>query len=210
MPGAVPPNPSIFHITHVENIASIIAHGCLWSDSQRISRNLATTNIGYAHIKQRRLNRPVPTGIGRKLGDYVPFNFCPRSVMLYVVARGHADFVGGQDEIVHLASSVNTAIALPRPWAFTDLHADLGYASYFSSLDKLGEVDWAVMPLTYWADSDDTKQKRQAEFLVYESFPWSAVERIGVKSAATAAKLRPLLPHGTPPVAIEPDWYYLG
>ena len=208
MPGAIPPNPQIFHITHVENIPSILGHGCIWSDSQRIKRNLVTTNIGYSHIKQRRLNRPVTTGVGAKLGDYVPFNFCARSVMLYVVARGHEDYVGGQDQIVHLVSSVNTAIALGKPWAFTDLHADLGYATYFSSLDKLGEVDWTVMPLTYWANNDDTKQKRQAEFLVYDSFPWSAVELIGVRTPAIAAHLRPLIPGGTPPVAIKPNWYY--
>ncbi|MGC4093110.1 MAG: DUF4433 domain-containing protein [Polyangiaceae bacterium] len=207
MLGAAPSNPQIFHITHVENIESILAHGCLWSDSQRIKRSLETTNIGYSHIKERRLNRPVTTTFGRKLGDYVPFNFCPRSVMLYVVSRGHDDYAGGQEDIVHLVSSVNTATRLGKQWAFTDLHADLGYASYFTSLDDLGEVDWSVMPLTYWAN-DDTKQKRQAEFLVFDSFPWSAVETIGVKSVSVRARLRSLLPSGAPPVAIRPDWYY--
>jgi hypothetical protein len=69
MPGAVPPNPLIFHITHLANLPSIIAHGCIWSDAQRIARGLVTTNIGYSHIKQRRLNRPVPVGAGGKLGD---------------------------------------------------------------------------------------------------------------------------------------------
>jgi hypothetical protein len=207
MPGAVPPNPSIFHITHVENLASIIAHGCLWSDAQRIVRNLVTTNIGYSHIKQRRLNRPVTAGAGGKLGDDVPFNFCPRSVMLYVVSRGHQDYAGGQDEIVHLVSSVGTATALGKPWAFTDRHADLVYASYFASLGNLSDVDWNVMSLTYWA-GDETKEKRQAEFLVYESFPWSAVESIGVKSTAVAAKVQPLLRGGPPSIAVRPDWYH--
>src|SRR5882672_2037233 len=137
MPGAVPANPPIFHITHVDNLASIVAHGCLWSDAQRIARKLVTTNIGYSHIKQRRLNRLVTAGSGGKLGDYVPFNFCARSVMLFVVSRGHADYAGGQDEIVHLVSSVNTATALGNVWAFTDRHADLAYASYFGSRAKL-------------------------------------------------------------------------
>ncbi len=207
MPGVVPPNPPIFHITHVENLRSILAHGCLWSDSQRIARSLATTNIGYSHIKQRRLNRLVTAGAGGKLGDYVPFNFCPRSVMLYVVWRGHQDYVGGQDEIVHLVSSVNGAIALGKPWAFTDLHADLGYARYFDSLAKLHEVDWNVMPLRQWG-GNELRAKRQAEFLVHDSVPWSAVERIGVKDATVAAKVQALLPRGVPPVAVEPSWYY--
>jgi ssDNA thymidine ADP-ribosyltransferase, DarT len=208
MPGAFPANPLIFHITHVGNLTSIIAHGCLWSDAQRIAKNLVTTNIGYSHIKQRRLNRPVTTGAGGKLGDYVPFNLCPRSVMLYAVSRGHQDYAGGQDEIVHLVSSVNTATALGKPWAFTDLHADLAYASYFSSLTQLDQVDWNVMPLMHWGGNDDAKAKRQAEFLVHDSFPWSAIECIGVKSSAVAAKVQTLLPHGRPPVVVQPNWYY--
>lgn len=208
MPGSVPSNPSIFHITHVDNVASIIGHGHLWSDSQRIKRGLLTTNIGYSHIKQRRLNRPVPSTPGDKLGDYVPFNFCHRSVMLYKVWQGHDNYAGGQDQVVHLVSSVNTAIALGKRWAFTDIHADLRYATYFSSRDELDEVDWRVMPLNFWADSDDTRQKRQAEFLVHESFPWSAVELIGVHNGAIATKLKALLPGGAPPVAIRSDWYY--
>ena len=169
---------------------------------------LDTTNIGYSHIKQRRLNRPVTTAFGGKLGDYVPFNFCPRSVMLYVVSRGHEDYAGGQDEIVHLVSSVDTAVALGQEWAFTDLHADLAYATYYSELSKLTEVDWSVMPLTYWSKDDDTKQKRQAEFLVHEKFPWRGVEMIGVKTVAVATKLRAMLSREKPLVAVKPDWYY--
>ena len=209
MPGNVPQNPRIFHITHVENLPSIIASRCLWSDAQRIRRNLQTTNIGYTHIKQRRLNRPVTAGSGGMLGEYVPFNFCCRSVMLFRVSRGHENYSGGEDQVVHLFSSVQTAIALKKPWAFTDQHADLGYAGYFASLSDLKEVDWNVMPpQTFWGGNDDIRAKRQAEFLVHDSFPWAAIEGIGVKSAIVAATVRALLPTGIPPVSIHPDWYY--
>ncbi len=208
VPGNIPLNPQIFHITHVENLPSIIARGCLWCDAQRIRLGLVTTNIGYTHIKQRRLARPVTVAAGGTLGDYVPFNFCPRSVMLYVVSRGHDNYARGQDEIVHLVSSVMTATRLGRPWAFTDLHADLGYATYHDELGKLDEVDWNVMPLTHWGGNDDIKAKRQAEFLIHEAYPWSAIEHIGVKSSDVAARVRKLLPNGTPSVSVEPTWYY--
>lgn len=208
MPGTVPPNPRIFHITHVANLPSIIAAGCLWSDAQRLARNLQTTNIGHSHIKQRRLNRQVTAGAGGKLGEYVPFNFCSRSVMLYAVLRGHNDYPGGEDQIVHLYSSVHAATRLGKPWAFTDQHADLAYASYFASLSHLQEVDWDVMPRTQWGGDDEVKAKRQAEFLIYESFPWSAIEGIGVKNTTVAATVRNLLPTGVPPVTVQRSWYY--
>jgi hypothetical protein len=65
------------------------------------------------------------------------------------------------------------------------------------------------MPLAYWADNDDTKEKRQAEFLVHESFPWTAIERIGVQNDGVALAVSGLLAGAaTPPVTIEPTWYY--
>jgi ssDNA thymidine ADP-ribosyltransferase, DarT len=109
-----PQDPSIFHITHVENLVGILREGGLWSDAQRIARTLVTTNIGYTHIKNRRLSRPVPTSGGGMLGDYVPFNFCPRSVMLLAVHGGHQDYGGGQEAVVHLVSCVSRATVVGR------------------------------------------------------------------------------------------------
>jgi hypothetical protein len=170
---------------------------------------LGVTNIGHLHIKQRRLSRFVPVAARGALGDYVPFNFCPRSVMLYVVNRGHDDYGGGQEEIVHLVSRMDTAIRTGRQWAFTDRHAELGHAGYFDDKGKLDEVDWAVMPLTYWSDPD-TKELRQAEFLLHEHFPWSAVELIGVRRQAVQTKVVAIIAEAghRPTVAIKPAWYY--
>jgi len=206
--GRGPPNPAIYHITHVANLVSIVGHGCLFSDSERIARGLQPQNIGYTHIKQRRLRRSVPVAAQGMLGDYVPFNFCNRSVMLYALRAGHQDYAGTQDEIVHLVSSVQTAVSANRPWAFTDRHAELGYTQYFESLSELSEVDWTVMPLVYWSNTDDTKEKRQAEFLVHKSFPWSAIERIGVHDQTIAAKVQAALGRDTLPIEIQPSWYY--
>jgi hypothetical protein len=143
------------------------------------------------------------------LGDYVPFNFCPRSVMLYVVNKGHTDYGGGQEEIVHLASTARTAIATGRPWAFTDRHAELGHAAYYDDLGYLGEVDWSVMPRVYWKESD-IMESRQAEFLVHDWLRWDAVLEIGVINEAMAGRVRSLLGPSTqtPAIHVRRDWYY--
>jgi len=136
----------IYHITHVDNLPSIVKHRCLWSDAQRIAQKIGNVNIGHSHIKQRRLTRAVRVAAKGFLGDYVPFNFCNRSVMLcahyYGSVEGYSD---GQPPIVHLVSSVEAAIATGRPWAFTDRHADLGYARFFTNWAKRNEVDWEAM-----------------------------------------------------------------
>src|SRR5947208_6009716 len=135
------------------------------------------------------MKRPVLVAAGGTLGQYVPFNFCPRSVMLYVVSQGHQDYSGGQEPIIHLISSIQTAVATGRSWFFTDRHADLGYAQQFGSLDALDKVDWQVMPLQYWGGETEIKEKRQAEFLIYYWYPWTAITGIAVINDAIAEQV---------------------
>lgn len=210
MPQARPPSdPSIFHITHIDNLPGILAAGCLYSDSACRGGAAAPTNIGYSHIKQRRLTRTVSCAAQGNLGDYVPFNFCSRSVMLFAVSKGHADYNGGQTRVLHLRSTATTAIALGQPWAFTDRHAEVAHALYSDDLNRLGDVDWSVMPLTYWAVPPEVREKRQAEFLVHDHFPWRGVVEIGCMSQGIADEVASLLgAAASPPVIVRPDWYY--
>jgi hypothetical protein len=203
-------DPAIYHITHVDNLPRILGQGRLWCDAQRIARAVNSTNIGYSHIKARRLHHRVTVASGGTLGDYVPFNFCPRSVMLYVVSRGHDDYTDGQRPIVHLVSSVHTIIASGRPWFFTDRHADLGYAQQFDTLADLPHVDWTVMPLRQWGGDQDVKEKRRAEFLVHQWCPWTAISAIGVIDDARASEVEQVLGSAThkPSVEVHRDWYY--
>lgn len=203
----MPVDPYIFHITHVDNLAGIVGGGGLYSDSERMNRNVASTNIGHLHIKQRRLSRAVTTQAGGNLGDYVPFNFCPRSVMLYVVHKGHQDYAGGQESIVHLVSKVSIATNLGKAWAFTDRHAELAHALHFDDLAKLSEVPWHTMPVQQWPA---VREERQAEFLVYGFFPWTAVIEVAVMSQSTESRVIQALsgsPH-RPLVTRRPAWYY--
>ena len=105
-----PEDPSIYHITHVTNLAGMVADRGLWSDAARRRHRPTATNIGYQHIKERRMRRAVTAGSGGVLGEYVPFYFCPRSVMLFVISRGSSDYNGHEREIVHLVSRVRVAI----------------------------------------------------------------------------------------------------
>ena len=51
----VPAQPKIYHIVHVDRLASIIADGCLWSDAMMDQRQGVGTTIGMGSIKARRL-----------------------------------------------------------------------------------------------------------------------------------------------------------
>jgi hypothetical protein len=109
-----PARPKIYHITHVDNLPAIVNEGALLSDAEMIARGGTMAGIGMSNIKQRRLRLPVGCNPGTNVGDYVPFYFCPRSIMLYVIHCGnHPELAyrGGQGPIVHLEADLYDVIA---------------------------------------------------------------------------------------------------
>ncbi len=212
---SVPARPKLYHIAHVDRLPSIVADQCLWCDREVVRRAPAGTTIGMNSIKQRRLNELRLTSHPTLfVGDCVPFYFCPRSVMLYLISQGnHPELAyrGGQGPIVHFEADLHAVVAWadaqPRRWAFTLSNAGARYFEDRSSLDQLGEIDWNAVQARDWRQCKDGKQ---AEFLLELSFPWHLVERIGVQSRATYASALNALPaHGhRPPVEMRPEWYY--
>lgn len=199
---------TISHITHIENLSGILSAGCLWSDAKRIELGLVSRNIGYSHIKERRLRRPVTVAVGGTIGQYVPFNFCPRSVMLFVISKGHADYVGGQDEILHLISDIDTVRRYNPDCFFTDIHADLDFAEQIDDFSRIKELDLSrIINERYW---QDFKEEKQAEFLAFENVPWEAITAIGVKNVAMKGRVEALLSGRAhrPIATVEPNWYY--
>lgn len=204
----------IYHITHIDNLPKIITAGGLWSDSRMKQFQAGEVVIGYDHIKQARLEKDVPCHPGTKVGDYVPFYFCPRSTMLYVINKGnaHLSFKGGQEPIVHLISTVELVVQkLPEQrLAFTDGNARSKVTGFFSGLHLLPtEVDWNAVKATDWRDPG-IKERKQAEFLVHDSFPWEGFVGIGVMNLKIEARVNELLAGAAhqPKVRICPTWYY--
>src|SRR5271168_4930359 len=136
-----PTNPKIYHITHVDNLPRILADGRLLSDAVINSRGGPQRMIGMSAVKGRRLSLPVKCHAGDSVGEYVPFYFCPRSVILYIIYRGnHPDITyrDGQGPIVHLEADLNEVVGWAnrnsKRWAFTLSNAGAVYAESRSDL----------------------------------------------------------------------------
>jgi hypothetical protein len=216
---SVPARPKIFHITHWRNLDGIVDSGSLWSDAKRIEIGLNCELVGMASIKRRRLRElSVTSHPNTMVGEYVPFYFCPRSVMLFLLYRGNnpeLNYRDGQGEIVHLQADLRSVVqsleANGTQWAFSDRNAGSRTAQFWTQLGDLDKVDWMAVAANDWRDMT-VKEGKQAEFLVYESFPWTLVERIGVSNVAVCDQVRAALrgsPH-QPAVSIERSWYYGG
>lgn len=210
----VPPRPKIYHIAHVDRLPSIVADGFLWCDAEVIRRAPAGTTIGMSGIKHRRLTLSLNSHPALHVGDCVPFYFCPRSVMLYLIYKGnHQDLAyhGGQGPILHfeadLRATVTWANAQSLRWAFTNSNAGSYYFEDYNDLARLDKIDWTAVQACDWQAH---KEGKQAEFLLEHHFPWRLVERIGVLSDSVYRQVVNALPaHGhRPTVEVRPDWYY--
>lgn len=211
----VPAQPKIYHIVHVDNLASIIADGCLWSDAVMVQRQGGTV-IGMGSIKQRRLGLPISCHTGLSVGDCVPFYFCSRSIMLFVIhCANHPElsYRGGQQPIIHLEADlrhvVQWAHTSRQRWAFSLSNAGAYYSQFRGRLDQLDEINWEGIAATDFRPPD-VKEAKQAEFLVEQSFPWQLIERIGVHSQAIAPRVASAM-HGSahrPRIEVQRAWYY--
>jgi len=212
-----PASPKIYHITHVDNVPHIAKAGVLWSDAKRHELGLACKVVGMGEIKRRRIEElEVGCHAGTKVGEYVPFYFCPRSIMLYILHCGNhpdLDYHLGQRPIVHLEADLEATVAWAEangvPWAFSDRNAGSRPAQFYKTLSDLHKVDWTAVAATGFRDSV-VKEGKQAEFLVYGSFPWKLVEKVGVADEKVATHVRSTLRGDslTPIVSVEQGWYF--
>lgn len=211
----VPAQPKIYHIVHVDRLASIVADGFLWSDAVMVQRQGAGTTIGMSNIKARRLNElNLSCHPNLRVGHCTPFYFCPRSVMLYLIYRRNEElaYKGGQQPIIHLEADLHATIAWAqqngRRWAFTLSNAGAYYFEDRADVASLGEVNWDAVQADQWAGS--RKEGKQAEFLVEQGFPWHLVERIGTYSQAYVQSVSNAMLSAAhrPQIEIKRDWYY--
>lgn len=215
MTGA-PAEARIYHITHVDNLPPILADGGLWSDAEMITRGGAKASIGMGSIKERRLSLPVKCHPPDRVGEYVPFYFCPRSIMLYLIHRAnHPELAyrGGQAPILHLEADLRQTVAWAeregQRWAFSLSNAGATYTEFRGQLDQLGEVNWAAVAATDF-QADAVKEGKNAEFLMRKFFPWQLVRRIGVLSEVMQNRVSRALSGAEHKPAVEArrDWYY--
>lgn len=211
-----PTNPTIYHITHQDNLPSILRDGGMLSDADIFRRGGPDATIGMSSIKERRLRLPVRCHAHIMVGENVPFYFCPRSIMLYLIHKGNHEeltYRGGQGPILHLEANLKEVIGWATsqdvPWAFSLSNAGAYYTEFRNSEDSLGEINWEAVQSLDFRDPM-IKEGKQAEFLVYNFFPWNLIRRIGVLSTTVQSYVLRALSGVShkPVVEVMRSWYY--
>lgn len=212
----VPSHPKLFHIVHVDRLRSIVESGGLYCDAHVVSNTLPGTTIGMSAIKERRLRSTIPCYPDLHVGDCVPFYFCPRSVMLYLIYKGnHPDlsYRGGQESIVHLGANLQDVVTWAeseqKRWSFTTSNAGSNFFESYNSLEKLDKINWNAVWAEQW-NEPDIKEGKQAEFLLEAFCPWELIKRIAVYSESLRSQVEEILASTAhkPSIEVSPGFYY--
>lgn len=200
----------------MDRLTSIMDDGFLWSDATIREQGYEEPAIGMQTIKNRRLSLTLSSHPGLKVGSCVPFYFCYRSVMLYVLFKQSSPsltYRGGQEPIVHLVAELSATVKWANSegfrWGFTQSNAGSRYFKDWNHLSDLDKINWDAVNKREWSDPE-TKEAKQAEFLVEDRFPWHLVIGVGVHNEKVARRVRQMM-HGrdhSPRVEVLRRWYY--
>lgn len=214
---SIPIHPKIYHIVHVDRLLSIITDDGLLCDAEVVKRSPVGTNIGMNQIKQRRLKElTLVSHFGLYVGECVPFYFCPRSIMLYLIHQANhpeLNYHGGQSSVIHLQAdlfaTVHWAKCHHKRWAFTLSNAGSRYFEDHADLQHLDKIDWQAVEAKDW---QQCKEGKQAEFLLEYYFPWHLIELIGIYDNETLQQVSNILEFckhkHRPSLQVKTDWYY--
>lgn len=163
----------IFRVTHIKNVPWVLRNGLHCKNSDNCDPNFVS--IGNQELIQRRTGRNVPVKPYGTLSDYIPFYFTPLSIMMYNIKTGHREIRHvPNSEIVIFVSSLRTLIERDVAAVFSDRHAYLQAAQFFTSLEDLDKIDWDILRRRdFKKDVDDPEKtaRYQAEALVYGHLP---------------------------------------
>lgn len=212
----LPQNQKIYHIVHKDRLSAIIQDGCLVSDALIRQRASSLPVIGLDNIKNRRLNElKLNSYPNLFVGQCVPFYFCPRSIMLYMIDQRNSQltYQDGQENIVHLQADLEQVIDWANVnnirWAFTDSNAGSYHFNDYNQINEFHNINWMAVNAQYWS-KPEIKAGKQAEFLIEQQFPIRLIKSIGVCSQTIydeVAQIMQNLGYQTN-LEIRPDWYY--
>ena len=212
-----PPNPTpIFRFIHVENLDTLMRRDALHAPNHVLSDGLPYRFCHDPEVQGARAAVTITVGPGGTIHDYVPFYFGYLSPMMFKLKTGRvAGYDEGQEPLIYLVSTAQAVADAGVGFAFSDGHGLAFITGWFDRLERLEAVDWGMVYQQYWSDNlndMDRQRRKQAEFLVYQSCPWSLIQEIVVINTAMRERVEAIQAafhvSKRKMVKVERRWYY--
>lgn len=173
-----------YRVCHIENLPHILENGLCTKYHPKASADFIS--IGNSEIIGVRDDTKVKIEGYGIIGEYVPFYFTPKSMMLYNIITGFREPIVKKrlkSELMVIRSVINDLSKIGK-FFFTDGQANVtSMTNHFNDLKYLSAIDWDIIQKSDFSknETDNDKQRRyQAEFLVYKHVPVSSIESINV------------------------------
>jgi hypothetical protein len=199
----------LFRMTHIGNIPHILQYGITHITSANANKNYIP--IGDPSLISNRNSFVMPNG--KTLGQYIPFYFWGHMPMLYVIQKGLNEVkTTNAEEIIFVVSSIQQIINHNLPYMFTDGHAVSGLTAFFDAND-ISQIETIIdikaIKAKYWiVEKDlDLKRRKEAEFLVENDLPPSAIMGWVVYNENAKSRLSGMGIAGSK-IQVKPDFYF--
>lgn len=168
---------SFWHISHINNIKSILHNGILSNNTAKKS-NLPYLDISDPSVQRWR--EFLDPHYHRKIHEYAPLYINPKNPMLYV----RKDL---QDNLCLL--EVSLSVIVEHEYLISDGNASAKNTCFFNSLDNLHLLSWDVIHSKMWTEFEDGKRKKCAEILVYPKIEPEYILNIHCKTQESKKKI---------------------
>ena len=208
----------IYHVTHVRNLAAIIAAGALFADANETLTSRPEIDISTADTRAARRAARVAGDGSANVADYVPFFLSPNAAIWDSVRAGIADprlvldaLGSTAGDFVILVSTVTTVLtgradAIEADEAsVTITDGDAGavltrFAATAAGADRM---------LRLLRANPDSDALQNAELLVADEFPFELVTLVGVTNDKVRDAVKSLFAGSAfrPKVVVYPPWF---
>ena len=200
MPKKPPEIRTLYYITHIDNVSSILQRGIL--AHQRVQDSeIPFTPIYDAAIVSNRQTKTAPDG--RSLWEFANVYFQPRNPMLYRITR--------ERDPAELAVIGVRPRVLSAPGAFVTLgNAASRETEILPSKEGLKRIPeiWDTINAEWWNRDDGSKRKIMAECLIPSSILPENIDSVYVVNHAAAKRIKELNPLPSVSVVPEPKMFF--
>jgi hypothetical protein len=191
---------SLFYITHVDNLPSIVRYGIL-SHAEIESRQVPYTRIYDAAIVSNRKKKETPDH--KSLWEYANVYFQARNPMLYRVVHEK-----GRKELAVVG--VKPDVLRAENVLVTDGNAANNVTRFFRAAEGIKAVQeqWPIIQAEYWKNDDGSKRKIMAECLVPQTIPPENIHTVFVADHETRDRVQRLLGSSRVPIVPEPNLFF--
>lgn len=179
-----------YRICHIQNLPHALKFGLCTKHHANASANFIS--IGNPAIIGVRDATPVRLKGYGCIGEYVPFYFTPKSMMLFNIVTGYQAPLVPQlpKEDILVIRCLIEDVSKANKFFFTDGQANVKQiTTHYNNLADLDKIDWTIIQNGDFkkSNTDTDKQRRyQAEFLIYNHVPIQFVESLHVYNAKAA------------------------